>query len=193
MLCRENGIVWFEAWATVMYGWAMATQGRSAEGRAAIQQSMAAKRSQGSKLNWPMWQALLAQAYVQGGESGTGSRPIQGEGLLAVREGLAAVKRNAEHQWEAELYRLKGVLLLQQSQDDSPEAERCFQQALTVAHQQDAKSWELRTATSLARLWQQQGKTTEAHALLAPVYEWFTEGFDTVDLQEAKALLAVLA
>ncbi len=98
-----------------------------------------------------------------------------------------------ERWYEAELYRLKGELLLQQSSDNQAEAEACFQQALDVARHQQAKSFELRAATSLARLWQQQGKRQEAHDLLAPVYSWFTEGFDTADLQDAKALLDELA
>src|SRR5262249_2686297 len=89
-----------------------------------------------------------------------------------------------------ELYRLKGALLLQQSSDNH--AETCFHHAMAIAQNQQAKSWELRAATSLARLWQQQGKRQEAHDLLAPVYGWFTEGFDTADLQEAKALLEAL-
>jgi predicted ATPase len=95
--------------------------------------------------------------------------------------------------WEPELYRLKGALLLQPSADTQAEAETCFQQALTVARHQQAKSLELRAAMSLSRLWQSQGKRTEAYELLAPVYGWFTEGFDTADLQEAKALLEALA
>jgi len=91
------------------------------------------------------------------------------------------------------LYRLKGVLLLHQPSPDVTQAETWLSQALAIARRQQVKSWELRAATSLARLWQQQGKQAEAQALLAPVYGWFTEGFDTVDLQEAKALLEELA
>ena len=98
-----------------------------------------------------------------------------------------------ERWYEAERHRLKGDLLLVLSADHQVEAETCFQQALDVARHQQTKSWELRAAMSLARLWQQQGKRTEAHELLAPVYGWFTEGFDTADLQEAKALLEALA
>src|SRR5205807_8136193 len=90
-------------------------------------------------------------------------------------------------------YRLKGVLLLQQSLDNQAEAESCFHQAIVIAQNQQAKSFELRTATSLARLWQQHGKRQEAHDLLAPVYNWFTEGFDTLDLKDAKVLLNELA
>jgi predicted ATPase len=93
----------------------------------------------------------------------------------------------------AEAYRLQGVLLQQQAVPEPARAEACFQQALAIAHRQQAKSWELRAALSLSRLWQQQGKRADAYALLAPIYGWFTEGFDTADLQEAKALLEALA
>jgi predicted ATPase len=89
----------------------------------------------------------------------------------------------------AEAYRLQGALLLRQAIPDAVEAEACFQQALTLARRQQAKSWELRAAMSLSRLWQQQGKRQEVHDLLVPIYGWFTEGFDTADLQEAQALL----
>src|SRR5262249_36145002 len=115
------------------------------------------------------------------------------EGLSGVAEALALVNRNGERWWEAELYRLKGVLLLQQTAPEERQAEICFQQALDIAKRQGAKSWELRTAMSLSRLWQRQGKRAEAHDLLAPVYGWFTEGFDTADLQDAKVLLEALA
>ena len=97
------------------------------------------------------------------------------------------------HRDGADLHRLHGVLLLWQAVPDAPQAEARFEQALTVARRQQAKSYELRAAMSLARLWQRQGKRAEARELLAPVYDWFTEGFDTADLQEAKALLAALA
>ena len=93
----------------------------------------------------------------------------------------------------AEGYRLQGALLVRQAVPEVTRAEACFQQALTVARRQQAKAWELRAAMSLARLWQQHGKQADARALLAPVYGWFTEGFDTADLQEAKALLDALA
>ena len=98
-----------------------------------------------------------------------------------------------ERHFEAEVYRIKGDLLLRQAVPDAPQAEACFQQALAVARRQQAKSWELRTALSLSRLWQQQGKRDAARQLLADVYGWFTEGFDTPDLQDAKALLDALA
>ncbi len=115
------------------------------------------------------------------------------EGLSTVAEALACVERTEERFYEAELYRLQGQLLLQQSPDNATEAEACFHRALDVSRNQAAKSWELRAAISLARLWEQQGKTGEAQELLAPVYNWFTEGFDTADLKDAQALLDELA
>src|SRR5262249_5288161 len=107
-------------------------------------------------------------------------------------EALTRVDTIGDRWYEAELHRLKGELLLQQSSDNQAEAEACFQHAIRIAQSQQAKSWELRTATSLARLWQQQGKRAEARELLAPIYGWFTEGFDTADLREARALLGAL-
>ncbi len=119
-------------------------------------------------------------------------------GKIGQAEALAFVERAEEHYVEAELYRLKGELTLQESQVGSTrlgiegEAEACFRKAIVVAQQQQAKAWKLRSATSLARLCQLQGKPTEAYQLLAEIYHWFTEGFDTKDLQEAKALLEEL-
>ena len=125
--------------------------------------------------------ALLAEVYGRTGQVD--------KGLGVLAEALTLVDTTGERWYEAELYRLKGALWLSQSADQSAEAETCFQHAMTIAQHQGAKAWELRTATSLARLWQQQGKRQQARDLLAPVYHWFTEGFDTADLQEAKALL----
>ena len=104
------------------------------------------------------------------------------------------IEQTDEHHWEAEIHRLKGDLLLLpgkhvEAAARSHQAERCFQHAIDVARRQNAKSWELRATTSLARLWQQQGYLDKARAVLAEIYDWFTEGFDTVDLREAKALL----
>jgi predicted ATPase len=102
------------------------------------------------------------------------------------------VDSTGEHKYAAEVYWLKGELLWRQAIPDEAQAEACLHQALDIARRQQTRSWELRAATSLARLWQQQGKRAEAHALLAPIYGWFTEGFDTADLQEARALLEEL-
>jgi predicted ATPase len=114
-------------------------------------------------------------------------------GLEALTEALATLPKSAARWWEAELHRLGGELLLQRSVAEAGEAEACVQQALAVARRQQAKSLELRAAMSLAQLWQQQGKRDEARELLTPICGWFTEGFDTADLQEAKALLEELS
>ena len=126
-------------------------------------------------------QAQLAEAHAWMGQ--------YEKGLTLLAEALAVTNATEERRWEAELHRVKGELLLTQGPEAYTEAETCFRQALDVARHQQAKSWELRAATSLARLWQTQGKRDKARALLAPVYEWFTEGFDTADLKEAQALL----
>ena len=112
--------------------------------------------------------------------------------MRVLADALALVDTTEERWWAAELHRLKGELLLALSTDNAAEAETCFRHALDIARHQQAKSLELRAAMSLARLWQRQGKRAEAHALLAPIYGWFTEGFDTADLQEAQALLVEL-
>jgi predicted ATPase len=127
---------------------------------------------------------MLAEAYGGMGQAEAGLR------LLA--EALEHVEHTGERYYEAEVYRLKGELLLRQAAPDKPQAEACFQQARTVARHQEAKLLELRAAMSLARLWQQQGKHQDAYDLLVPAYGWFTEGFGTADLQETKALLEEL-
>jgi predicted ATPase len=176
-----------------MRGWALlsqsrasvAGQGQEEEGIALLQQGLAAWRATGAEVFQPYGLALLAEATAQVGQ------PEEGLSLLA--EALVVTNDKGERRWEAELYRLWGELLLACSAEQHAKAETCFHKALDVARPQQAKSWELRVATSLARLWQHQGKRAEAHALLAPIYGWFTEGFDTADLQEAKALLEELA
>jgi predicted ATPase len=115
------------------------------------------------------------------------------EGLHVLDETLAQIHQTEERYYEAELHRLKGELLLQQSSDNASEAETCFHQAIAIAQNQSAKSWELRAATCLARLWQSQGKREEARELLSEIYHWFTEGHDTADLIDAKTLLDELA
>jgi predicted ATPase len=148
---------------------------------ARIEEGIATFQATGSKLHNSMWLGLLAEAY--------GKLGLVEEGLTVLAEVLSAIDDTGEHFYEAELQRLKGAFLLQLPADNQREAEACFQHAMTIAQDQGAKAWELRTATSLARLWQHQGKRQEARDLLAPVYTWFTEGFETPDLQEAKALL----
>jgi predicted ATPase len=150
-----------------------------------MRQSMTSVLEQGHGLGRVMYLCLLAGAYHAMGEGD--------EGLRLLTEAQAQMEKSGERFYEAELHRLKGELLLQQSPGNTTEAESCFQQAISIAQNQSAKSWELRAATCLARLWQRQNKHQEAHDLLAPVYNWFTEGFDTADLIEAKALLDELS
>ena len=150
-----------------------------------MRQGIAAWRASGAALGVPSWCTVLAEVSEHLGYAG--------DGLQALAEAHALIEQHEERWWEAEVARLRGVLLLRQEGAQQEEAEACFQQALDVARRQEAKSLELRAAVSLARLWQQQGKRHEARELLALVYAWFTEGFDTADLQEAKALLGELA
>jgi predicted ATPase len=184
-LASEHGSPPMLALLQHQQGWVLAAQGRYEEGMAQMRQGLAALRTMGEEVGRPRLLALLAEAYGKSGQAE--------EGLRLLAEALALVDNTGERQDEAEIHRLKGELLLWQTVPDAPQAEACFHQALTIARRQQAKSWELRAATSLARLWQQQGKRAEARELLAPIYNWFTEGFDTVDLQEAKTLLEALA
>jgi predicted ATPase len=151
-----------------------------------MHQALTAYRATGLAQYQVWFLALLSEVQ------GTYGQSVQG--LEGIAEALTLVGREeGERCWAPELHRIKGELLLAQSSDNHSAVEACFHHALDIARSQQAKSWELRAATSLARLWQQQGKRQEAYDLLAPVYNWFTEGFDTVDLQEAKTLLDELA
>jgi predicted ATPase len=170
---------------TFWQGWVLAAQGQYEEGIAQMHQGLAARLATGAGSTQSGMRGLLAEAYGGSGQAE--------EGLRLLAEALAWVDTTGERYCEAEVYRIKGELLLQQAIPDAPQAEACFQQALAVARHQQAKSWELRAAMSLSRLWQCQGKRDQARELLAPVYGWFTEGFDTADLQDAKALLNELA
>ncbi|MBI3798139.1 MAG: hypothetical protein HY268_14380, partial [Deltaproteobacteria bacterium] len=198
----EHGFGPFAIIGTMHRGRALAEQGHGEEGIAQMHQGLAAYRATGTELGRSLILAGLAEVNGKAGQ-------IE-EGLSAVAEALAIVNRTEGRRDEAELYRLKGQLMLQQSGVRSPasevpntqhptpspqaeaEAEACFLKAIEIAHRQSAKSLELRAATSLARLWRQQGKALEAHHLLSEIYSWFTEGFDTTDLQDAKALLEEL-
>ena len=151
-----------------------------------MEEGLATHRTLGAELVQPYYLAMLTETY--------GKRGQREVGVRVVAEALTKTDTHGERWWEAELYRLKGELLLNVPRGlaHAPEAEASFRQALDIARRQQAKSWELRAAMSLSRLWQQQGKQAEAHVLLAPLYDWFTEGFDTADLQEAKMLLEEL-
>jgi TOMM system kinase/cyclase fusion protein len=184
-LSEEHGSAQWLARGTILRGWALAWQGQGAEGLAQMCQGLSAFRATGAEGRRTCFLALLAEGY-----RGTGEVK---EGLSVLAEALAAAHNRGERYCEAELHRLKGELLLLQSTDQHAEAEACFHHALAIARRQQAKSLELRAAMSLGRLWQQQGKRMEAHALLAPIYGWFTEGFDTPALREAKGLLDALS
>jgi len=190
---REQRFVAREAEATRLHGWVLVMQGREEAGIRMIQQGLAAIRATGEALQL-LWPAMLAEAYGRVGQPE--------EGLQVLAEVRGRSPQPEEHLGEAELYRLTGELLQQigmrrrasydtQVLPESPEA--CFLQALVIAQRQHAKSLELRAAISLGHLWQRQGQCAAARQLLLEVYSWFTEGFDTADLQAAQALLADLA
>ena len=180
-LATEQELSYWVSNSGNMRGWSLAMQGDGAAGITEMTQSLAAVRALRAKLAETVLLAMLVEAY-----SSCGQREAA---WVVLTEALEMVDECGERAYEAQLYHLQGEILLQGKEAQQEEAEASFQKALDVARQQEAKSWELRATTSLARLWQQQGKKTEARELLAPVYNWFTEGFDTKDLQEAKALL----
>jgi class 3 adenylate cyclase/predicted ATPase len=183
-LSTEQGFPLWAAWGTSLRGWALAMQGQGEEGVAQVRQGITAFRATGAALFVPYFYTILADVCDHLG--------YPEDGLQALAEAHTLVEQHEERYWEAEVCRLRGVLLLRQSETPQSEAEAWVQRALDLARQQQAKSLELRAAMSLSRLWQQQGKQAEARELLAPVYGWFTEGFDTADLQEARALLQEL-
>jgi predicted ATPase len=177
----EQGFPLWINHGTSVRGWALTLQGQGEEGMAQVLQGIAAWRATGAVVHVPYFSTLLADVC--------GHRGHTAEGLQALAEADTLIEQHGECWWEAEVCRLRGVLLLRQAVPQPEEAEACFQRALDVSRRQQAKSLELHAAMSLARLWQQQGKRAEAHALLAPIYGWFTEGFDTADLIDAKVLL----
>jgi predicted ATPase len=179
-LSTAQGFPFWAAYGTSLRGWALAMWGQGAEGMAQVRQGIDAGRATGAMLRVPYFCALLAEVAAHLGHPE--------DGLQALAEAHILMEQQEERWWSAEVARLRGVLLLQQTMPQQAEAEAWLQRALNIARAQQAKSLELRAAMSLSRLWQQQGKRDKAHALLAPVYSWFTEGFDTADLQEAKML-----
>ena len=199
LLASEQGFAFELALGTSMQGRALAEQGQVEEGIAQMRRGLEAYRATGAKVGESYDLALLAEAYGKVGQ--------EEEGLSLLAEALATVDRTGERVYEAELYPLRGELTLAQSSDrrlgssvpstttasTQAEAEECFLKATEISRKQQAKSLELRAVTSLARLWQSQGKRNEAHQMLSEVYNWFTEGFDTKDLQEAKTLIEELS
>jgi predicted ATPase len=183
-LSAEHGFIFFLALATILRGWAMSEQGRNEEGITQIQEGQAACRVRGAQLAWSYSPFLLAEACRETGRIDYG--------LSAVTAALAAADEQEFRCYEPEIRRLKGELLLKQDDSKVAEAQSCFERAVEIARKQSAKSWELRATMSLARLLAKQGRRDEAIAMLAEIYGWFTEGFDTADLKDAKALLQEL-
>ena len=206
-LAREHGFPVYLGPGAVLQGWARAEQGQSEEGISQIRQGLANQEAIGAGILKSYYLALLAEAYGKAGQAE--------EGLAALAEALTVVDKTGERFYEAELYRLYGELSLRIGETETgrtgdrslfflprfPDSfakspvsspEECFTRAIEIARRQSAKSLELRAVMSLSRLWQKQGKKDEARQLLAEIYGWFTEGFETKDLQEAKALLQEL-
>ncbi len=183
-LADEKGAVFWKVCAMLMEGCILAATGEAPSAVNTITSSIAAWRATGSTAWMPLWLSFLAQAHAKLGELHAAWR--------CIGEALTAVEATKEAWCEAEVHRIAGEIALKPAEPDAAKAAAYFERALAVARKQNAKSWELRAATSMARLWRDQGKRTEACDLLAPIYGWFTEGFDTQDLKEAKALLAEL-
>ena len=184
-LSHEHGFTLREALGVGMRGWALAKQGQVEEGIVQIRQGLVGAQVTGAELWQPDLLALLGEAYGEAGQAD--------EGLTAVTEALDRASRSGRAFNEPASYQLKGALLLMQNGFHATQAESCFQRAIEIARKQSAKSWELRATTSLARLFARQGRRDEARTMLAEIYNWFTEGFDTADLKEAKALLDELS
>ena len=183
-LATEKGFPFWVAAGTILRGWALVIQGQGEAGMAEVRQGIAAYRATGAALLVPYYCTVLADVAAHLGHTE--------DGLQVLAEAHTWVEQHEERVWEAEICRLRGILLLRQTGTSQAEAEAWLQRALDVARRQEAKSLELRAAMSLSRLWQQQGKQAAARELLAPIYGWFTEGFDTADVLEAKELLEEL-
>jgi predicted ATPase len=184
--CQAHGIVQERLWVSIVRGWALAQQGRVQEGLTEIHENLPKLGVERGEVFRPYFLALLAESLGKAGQ-------VE-DGLTAIDDALNTVERTGERYYAAELHRLKGELLLERADASTiAAAENCFHEAITIAHQQHAKSLELRAAISLSKLYQKQGKPADAHRRLSDVYGWFTEGFDTADLREARTLLKDLA
>jgi predicted ATPase/class 3 adenylate cyclase len=181
----EHGFAYWPPQGMMLQGWVLAEQGQVAEGIIRMREGLAALQATGTDIQRAYSLGLLANAYRQVGRIS--------EGLATLDEALTAVDKTGGRWGEAELHRLKGELLMQQAGSNAQQVEICFQQALAVARRQQAKSLELRAAMSLCRLWQKKGKQQQARELLAEIYGWFTEGFNSPDLCQARVLLEGLS
>jgi predicted ATPase len=184
-LADEKGALFRKAQGMVHQGYVLALTGKALDAVPMLTSGITAFRSTGATLWMPLYLSCLARAYADLGQFDDAWR--------SIGDAMTAVEATKESWYEAEVNRIAGEVALKLSVPDAAKAESYFERALAVARQQQAKSWELRVAMSIARLWRDQGKRDEARDLLAPVYGWFTEGFDTLDLKQAKALLDALA
>ncbi len=184
-LASEKGTVFWKSQWMALHGQLSALTGKASRAIETITAGVAAYRSTGSTVWVPLYLASLARAYAGLGKFDDAWR--------SIREATSAIETTMERWWEAEVHRTAGEIALRAPEPDTPKAQAYFERALAVARAQQAKSWELRVAMSMARLWRDQGKRQQARDLLAPVYGWFTEGFDTLDLKEAQDLLDTLA
>ena len=183
-LTTEHKAPYYRAWSAILVSYALACEQPGTSTIATLRESIAAFKASGAQLRLPYYLGLLAQVC--------GRAACAGDGLAAVDEGMAASRAHNERWWDAELHRVRGELFLAGGADEN-EAESTYGRAIEIAQRQKAKSLELRAATSLARLWRTQRRADDARRLLQNLYSWFTEGFDTVDLREAKALLDELS
>ena len=184
-LADEKSALFWKTCGVLARGGAFALKGRSAEAVATISSGIAAWRATGSTMWLPLYLSHLATAYAGLGQFD--------EAWRCIDEALSAIKTSKERWFEAEANRIAGQIALLPPEPNAAKAQGYFERALQAARQQKAKSWELRAAMSMARLWRDQGKTQQARKLLAPVYGWFTEAFDTRDLKDAKALLVEMS
>jgi predicted ATPase len=183
-VASEHGFAQWAARGRILQGWADAQKGEATTGIGRIRDGMAASAATGTRSNTPFYLALLAEALAFAGK-------IE-EGLAALDDALATAAVSGVRGWDAEIHRLRGELTARLPHPDPAKAEGSFRTALAIAREQGTRGYELRAATSLARLWREHGRQGEARDLLAPIYGWFTEGFDTADLKEAKRLLKEL-
>jgi predicted ATPase len=184
-LSDKHGFALLKAFGITLRGWALAKQGRHQEGIAQIRNGLAAAQATEEEL-WQSWFFTLLAEVCWNTEQAE-------EGLTALTEAFHRASKIQERWSDPARYRLRGELLMMQAESDTAQAENCFQRAIEIARERSAKSWELRATTSLVRLLTRQGRRDEARTRLAEIYNWFTEGFDTADLKEAKALLDELS